>query len=365
MGRELVQRFEGFEVLIATHIDRDHWHNHLVVNSVNCETGLKLQFNEQDLEQLRTLSDEICVAHGLEVLQPYQKPVLPPMSAGEYRAAVRGNSYKFQLMNAIDQALAQSRTQGEFTACMEQMGYGVKWIPHYKNITYTTPTGQRCRDNKLHDEKYLKERMEQHFAEFGRTQANEQTTGSTTDGYDTLSTASQCNSNTGVGRHATESDGAGGTVGGAGTVHRHPADHTSYRESDSGLLSGNLRQSGRYAVQSDTRPVQSDFSLRDRTGIKAGGETVVADAGWLPSADAGTTAQGHAPMEVAAQMGADGLDVLSSALYLAQSIEAFVNPYDPDAEREKFKQEHKRKKSTGKKKKKAIHDLQDDFQMSM
>lgn len=76
MGRELAQRFEGFEVLIATHIDRDHWHNHLVVNWVNCETGLKLQFNEQDLEQLRTLSDEICVAHGLEVMQPYQKPAL-------------------------------------------------------------------------------------------------------------------------------------------------------------------------------------------------------------------------------------------------------------------------------------------------
>lgn len=62
---------------------------------------------------------------------------MKPMGAGEYRAAVRGNSYKFQLMNAIDAALEQSRTQGEFTACMEQMGYGVKWIPHYKNITYT------------------------------------------------------------------------------------------------------------------------------------------------------------------------------------------------------------------------------------
>lgn len=65
---------------------------------------------------------------------------MKPMGAGEYRAAVCGNSYKFKLMNAIDEALAKSRIQGEFIACMEQMGYGVKWIPHYKNITYTTPT---------------------------------------------------------------------------------------------------------------------------------------------------------------------------------------------------------------------------------
>ncbi|MEG2618114.1 MAG: relaxase/mobilization nuclease domain-containing protein, partial [Oscillospiraceae bacterium] len=156
-----------------THIDRDHWHNHLVVNSVSCDTGLKLQFNEKDLEQLRTLSDKICAAHGLEVLKPYQKPDMKPMGAGEYRAAVRGNSYKFQLMNAIDKAMTQSRTKGEFTACMEQMGYGVKWIPHYQNITYTTPKGKRCRDDKLHTRRYLKEMMEREF-ELRRTQTEEQ-----------------------------------------------------------------------------------------------------------------------------------------------------------------------------------------------
>ena len=89
MGVELARRFEGYEVQIATHIDRDHWHNHLVVNSVSCNTRLKLQFNEKDMEQLRALSDIICMAHGLEILQPYQKPALKVMSAGEYRSAWR------------------------------------------------------------------------------------------------------------------------------------------------------------------------------------------------------------------------------------------------------------------------------------
>lgn len=67
MGMELARRFEGYEVQIATHIDRDHWHNHLIVNSVSCETGLKLQFNEKDLEQLRSLSDEICAGRQLQI----------------------------------------------------------------------------------------------------------------------------------------------------------------------------------------------------------------------------------------------------------------------------------------------------------
>jgi len=55
----------------------------------------------------------------------------------------------------------------------KRRGYGVRWEAGRKSITYTTPEGQKCRDNKLHEAKYLKERME---IEFGlrATQAQEQ-----------------------------------------------------------------------------------------------------------------------------------------------------------------------------------------------
>lgn len=170
----MAEYFKGFEVLIATHIDDDHWHSHFVVNSVNAETGLKIQFNEKSLNELRKRSDEICRAHGLETLKPYQKesPVAG-INTREYRAAERGNSWKFKLMNAIDSAMLISRTKADFIANMEQIGYSVKWIDRYKYITYTTPEGQKCRDNRLHDEKYLKERMEQ-FYEHRQIQGIEQ-----------------------------------------------------------------------------------------------------------------------------------------------------------------------------------------------
>jgi len=54
------------------------------------------------LIKLRALSDEICAAHGMEILKPYEKAKQKPISAREYRAAVRGNSWKFKLMAAID-----------------------------------------------------------------------------------------------------------------------------------------------------------------------------------------------------------------------------------------------------------------------
>ena len=174
MGLELAEYFKGFEVLVATHIDEDHWHNHLIVNSVNAETGLKIQFNERNFNELRRYSDEICQAHGLETLKPYKKdsPVAG-MNTREYRTAEKGNSWKFKLMNAIDSAIGISITKGDFIANMERMGYGVKWVEHHKYITYITPESQKCRDNRLHEEKYLKERMEK-FYEYGKIQDIEQ-----------------------------------------------------------------------------------------------------------------------------------------------------------------------------------------------
>jgi len=143
----------GFEVVAATHIDRDHWHNHFVVNSVNCETGYKIQIDEKGLEKLRHNSDAICQQFGLEVLTPYQKPKQKSINQRKYRTALRGDSKKLKLTNAIDYAVATSRSKKQFIEQMDKLGYGVKWIDHYKYITYTTPDGQRFRDNRLLDTK--------------------------------------------------------------------------------------------------------------------------------------------------------------------------------------------------------------------
>ena len=164
IGLETAKLFDGFEVVVATHIDRDHWHNHFVVNSVNCETGYKIQIDEKGLEELRHKSDAICQQFGLEVLAPYQKPKQKSINQREYRTALRGDSKKLKLTNAIDYAVATSRSEKQFIEQMDKLGYGVKWIDHYKYITYTTPDGQRFRDNRLLDDKYLKTNMEELFA---------------------------------------------------------------------------------------------------------------------------------------------------------------------------------------------------------
>lgn len=152
----------GFEVLVATHRDAGHLHSHFVVNSVSWETGRKLRQSPKTLQTLRALSDEICAAQGLSVLPRYEKPGAK-LSSREYRAAQRGESWKFRLMGAITQAMERSGTRRDFLRAMERRGYQVAWEDNRKYITYTTPGGRKCRDIRLHQDKFRKENMEYEF----------------------------------------------------------------------------------------------------------------------------------------------------------------------------------------------------------
>ena len=156
--------FPGFEVLVATHTDKAHTHSHFVVNSVSCENGYKYHSDNENIERLRAESDKLCLQYGLSVLPPKeQSQKVKQMSSREYRAAERGESWKMQLIVTIEDAMAIARSREHFIRLMEAEGYEVKWTRDRKSITYTTPDGKRCRDNKLHEEKFLKENMEYEF----------------------------------------------------------------------------------------------------------------------------------------------------------------------------------------------------------
>ena len=81
----------GHEVMVTTHTDVAHLHNHFVINSVHYENGKKLRQNPGTLTKLRSLSDGICQQHGLSVLEPYKKDGAN-ISSREYRAAAKGES---------------------------------------------------------------------------------------------------------------------------------------------------------------------------------------------------------------------------------------------------------------------------------
>lgn len=166
IGIEFAQKqFPDYEVLVATHMDTNHLHNHLVVNSVSCADGRKLHQNAADLQRHRQVNDEICMTHGLSVLEPPKKHTRKrQMRPGEYQAGLRGDSWKLDLIQAINEALEYADDRESFIENMEYEGYEVNWVPTRKHITFTCPNGRKCRDSSLHDETFLKENLEKLFA---------------------------------------------------------------------------------------------------------------------------------------------------------------------------------------------------------
>ena len=82
------------------------------------------------------------------------------MSSREYRARLRGNSWKQMLANDIDKAMEYSGSKDEFIRSMSILGYHMTWTDERKYLTFHCPNGKSCRDIRLHDEKYLKDNIE-------------------------------------------------------------------------------------------------------------------------------------------------------------------------------------------------------------
>ena len=161
-ARRLAEYFEGCEVLVCTHVDREHIHSHCVINSVNFETGKKLHMAKKQLQELMRRNDAIGLEMGLPVFDaPTQQT--RGMSGAEYHMALKGQSWKLRLMNTIDECMKYAADKDAFVSLMASEGYAVRWEGTRKYITYTTPDGLKCRDSKLHEEKYCKEAMEHEF----------------------------------------------------------------------------------------------------------------------------------------------------------------------------------------------------------
>ena len=267
IGLELAKGFDNREVLVATHIDREHIHNHLVVCAYDLESGRKLHNNKFFLGELRELSDEICKAHGLEVLEKYD-PRTKSSRPGpkEYRAAMNGNSWKIQLFVAIDHCMTRCKSKDEFMREMKKLGYDVVWTPERKYITYILRgedgTEKRVRDIKLHEEKYRKENMENEFrirAElYGQAQGEEYTS-HTRRGRADGGNHNGANQRRGLGR----ADGGGGANGVA---------ERRFNSSENDFVSGGeqvRRGDGKGGTGADTdgrSDDQKDSKRSERTG---------------------------------------------------------------------------------------------------
>lgn len=161
------KEFDGFEVLVATHIDKDHIHSHIIVNSVSAEDGHKLQSTPQDLARLKARSNEQSRQQGLHVPEKgktfegkkreetsaYTKEAYQQLKKAE---AGEVKSYVQDIALAVMEEKEKATSKDEFIANLQSRGIGVEWQDNHKYITFIDIDRQehgekqcKIRDNKL------------------------------------------------------------------------------------------------------------------------------------------------------------------------------------------------------------------------
>lgn len=133
-------RFPGHEVIIATHTDREHIHSHIIVNSVNMETGKKIRESKHDLQAMKDTNDLICKENGLSVCEKSEVS-LNAYNMKKYKALERwsenhepsivGDCYK-----AVKKAKEVATDKNNFKDLMKHQGYDMVWQQNRKHITF-------------------------------------------------------------------------------------------------------------------------------------------------------------------------------------------------------------------------------------
>lgn len=136
IGIELANTLWGnrFEVLISTHLDKDHYHNHFVINSVSFKDGLRYYDNKESYKKMRNISDLLCKKYHLSVIE---QPVNKSLSYNEWKMMP---TIRLAIKTDVDYAISHAMTFKQFISLMEKMGYKFKFNKH---IAVLPPHGKK------------------------------------------------------------------------------------------------------------------------------------------------------------------------------------------------------------------------------
>lgn len=159
-GKEFVEQwFEGFQTIMAVHVDRNHIHLHMVTNTVSYIDGHKLHATKNELEEMKQLTNRMCEARGWSTPEKGKDFYGNDLEMGHVRAWSK-DKYHMLLHNAkesyvaacalaILEAKADACNQDDFIRNMKQKGWHVIWKPSRKNITFVNEEGKKVRDSNI------------------------------------------------------------------------------------------------------------------------------------------------------------------------------------------------------------------------
>lgn len=152
IGVQLANEMWGdrFQVVVSTHLNTKHLHNHFVINSVSFKDGYKYYSNFENTALLRKTSDELCEEYGLSVLE--EKKCKSGINFEDfYKKHIQESDYHKEVKEDLDYAIKNSYTTKDFHRILESMGYhyyyragklSVRREPYKRNIRVERAFGE-------------------------------------------------------------------------------------------------------------------------------------------------------------------------------------------------------------------------------
>ena len=144
IGQKLISDYPQFQAVVATHTNKKHIHNHIVLNTVNMSNGRKWQQSKKDLEHLKELSDDLCREYGLHIIEKHSKGY---MGYGEYRNVKSFKGWKHKLATIATDCAMKAENRADFIHLMAQQNIDVAFYGN--SILFTMPDGKKCGNKKL------------------------------------------------------------------------------------------------------------------------------------------------------------------------------------------------------------------------
>lgn len=108
---------KNFEIVVATHLNTENIHNHIVINSVSLKTGKKFYDNYCSRDYIRATSDFICQYYGLSTLdKPWKRK-------GYYKKFANENPYLQMIKRDADRCIESAWSERDFNSRMAKLGY--------------------------------------------------------------------------------------------------------------------------------------------------------------------------------------------------------------------------------------------------
>lgn len=156
IGYETIMELTGgrFRFIVATHTDKDHIHNHILINAIDCNSDKKLIWNYALERNLRMISDRISKMAGAKIIEKR-------FSYRDYQK-YRATSHKFELKQRLYFLMQQSKSFDDFLEKAEQLHVHIDFSQKHSRFMMTDRAmtkpirGRQLSKRDLYDEDFFR-----------------------------------------------------------------------------------------------------------------------------------------------------------------------------------------------------------------